>query len=103
MARRPPAVAEMIAVLSRVKELLAGSQESLWAALTPAEIVAVLDGELRSLAENGRLRDKAELAYLFAPTGQIQDISMANHWSDEYLELSSRFDAVAGELGAADA
>jgi hypothetical protein len=93
MARRPPAVAEMIAVLSRVKELLAQSQESLWASRTPAEVVAVLDRELRSLTESSCLRDKTELAYLFAPTGQIQEISLANQWSDEYLELSSRFDA----------
>jgi hypothetical protein len=83
----------MIAVLSRVKELLARSQESLWAGRAPAEVAAVLDAELRSLAEGGRLHDKTGLALLFVPTGDLQEISMANRWGDEYLELSGRFDA----------
>src|SRR5262245_45176590 len=78
MARRLGAVEEMVDVVSRVKELLAGSQESLWAGLTPAEIVATLDSELRSLAERGRLHDKAKLKLLFAPTGDLQEISLAN-------------------------
>jgi hypothetical protein len=82
----------LIEVLSRVKDLLAGSRESDWATLSPAEVIAVLDRELRSLEDSGRLRNGVELASLFAPTAEIQEISMANGWSDEYLRLSSRFD-----------
>jgi hypothetical protein len=87
----------MIAVLSRVKELLTVSQESDWAALAPAAVITILDGELRSLKETGRLRDRTELASLFAPTAEIQEISIANRWSDEYLQLSSSFDAALKE------
>lgn len=82
----------LIQVLSRVKELLARSQESDWAALSAPEVIGILDRELQSLTESGRLRDKTELASLFAPTAEIQEISMANGRSDEYLQLASRFD-----------
>jgi hypothetical protein len=83
----------MIEVLTRVKALLAGSRPSDWAALSPADVIAVLDRELQSLADRGRLHDTAELGSLFAPTAEIQEISMANDWGDEYLRLSSGFDA----------
>jgi hypothetical protein len=88
----PQGVDDMIHILSRIKELLAGSAKSDWAALTPTEVMAILDGELKSLAENHRLQNKTELESLFLPTAEIQEISMTNGWSAEYLLLSSRFD-----------
>jgi len=78
----PRSTDEIIRVLGRLEELLAGSGESDWAALAPAEVIAILERELKSLCESGWLHNKIELASLFAPTAEIQEISMANGWSD---------------------
>jgi len=82
----------LVEVLSRTKELLAGSEAAHWAALTPAEVMAIIERETNTLTESGQFHDKTELAVLFAPTGDIQEISIANHWSDEYMRLSSAID-----------
>ncbi|MFX3633579.1 MAG: hypothetical protein ACE3L7_24825 [Candidatus Pristimantibacillus sp.] len=38
----------------------------------------------------------SEIQLLFAPTGSLQEISISNGWSNEYIELSSRFDHIVG-------
>lgn len=38
------------------------------------------------------------LFILFAPTGQFQEHSIANGWSDEYLILASEFDMISRDL-----
>src|SRR5262249_47800030 len=83
---------ELIGVLNRAKALLAGSEASGWAALTPTEVIAIVEDELQSLVERGRLGDRTRLASLFAPTSDVQEISLANRWGEEYLELSAEFD-----------
>lgn len=83
---------DLVPILVELRDLLAVSAESDWAALTPAEVVAILDREISALKNTGRLADEVELSSLFAPTAELQEISMANGWSARYLELSSRFD-----------
>jgi hypothetical protein len=60
-----------------------------------SEIVEVLDHAIESLVLGTEL-DRAELVLLFAPTGALQETSMANSWSGEYLVLSSQFDRLIG-------
>jgi len=85
---------QLIEVLSLVKQRLETSQESDWTPFTPAEIIATVDRELVSLRSTGKLADVSELQFLFGPTAPIQEISMANNWSKEFLELSERFDVL---------
>ena len=94
----PRSTDEIIRVLVRLKELLAGSEESDWAALAPAEVIAILERELKSLCASGQLHNKTELTSIFAPTAEMQEISMANGWSDEYIRLSSAFDAAITDI-----
>jgi hypothetical protein len=82
----------LVEVLSCIIGLVAETQSSVWATLTPAEVIAILEREKKSLVDAGRLHDKAELASLFAPTGDLQELSIANGWSDEYIRLASAFD-----------
>ena len=89
---------EIVRVLARLKELLAGSKESDWAALAPSEVIAILEREMKSLSQSAQLHNKSELASLFAPTAELQEISMANGWSDEYIRLSSDFDTAIRDL-----
>jgi hypothetical protein len=94
----PRSTDEIIRILVRLKEILAGSKESDWGALAPGEVIAILERELRNLHESGQLHSKTELASLFAPTAELQEISMANGWSDEYIRLSSAFDTAIRDL-----
>ena len=36
-----------------------------------------------------------QLSFLFMPTGALQEISLSSGWSEEFLSLSSRFDAAS--------
>ena len=92
MAIPEDTAALLLEVLTETRRLLASSAESDWAALTPEEVIDLLDGQITSLRTSRRVRDAAELSSLFAPTAEIQEIAMANEWNERYLELSSRFD-----------
>lgn len=85
---------ELVSVLKEARRHLGQSEESAWAALTPHEVVALLDREIASLESDQRLVNPVELASLFAPTAEIQEISMASGWGDYYLELAAHFDDV---------
>jgi hypothetical protein len=37
--------------------------------------------------------DRAALSLLFAPTGRLQEFSLANGWADDFLQLAERCDA----------
>jgi hypothetical protein len=49
---------------------------------------------LIALVSNGALPDRRQLAALFAPTGPIQEVSASSGWSEMFLELAERLDAV---------
>ena len=84
---------ELAVVLAETADIVRSSHESDWAALTPSEVVAILEREIDALRERGALVNATELSSLFMPTAEIQEIAMANNWSDRYIELSTRFDA----------
>ncbi len=85
---------EIISSLKEIRLLLEKSQPSDWSALTPAEVIAILDREVNALENQKQPVNAIELASLFAPTAEIQEISMANGWHTQYLELSAQFDGV---------
>jgi len=78
-------------ILIKVIELLNQSEESDWSPLTPKEVVKNLEIEIRRLEKNEKI-NKHLLELEFAPTSTIQEISMANGWSAEFIKLSSKFD-----------
>jgi hypothetical protein len=41
--------------------------------------------------------DEAVLDVLFAPTGAIQDVSLASGWGDDFLMLARRYDVAIAE------
>jgi hypothetical protein len=81
----------LIEVLKRCRELTQASQDAMWSSSGVAGIVAILDCGIHSL-ECGTEPNRDELRLLFAPTGDLQETSMANGWSSEYLLLTSEFD-----------
>jgi hypothetical protein len=81
----------LIDVLKRCRELTSASQDADWAHAGVSEIVAVLGRAIEAI-EVGREPNRRELTLLFAPTGDLQETSMANGWAEDYLALSARFD-----------
>jgi hypothetical protein len=83
---------DLLQILAEIRSLLVLSTESDWAALTPEEVITILDREMTSVQATNRVCNVVELSSLFAPTAEIQEISMANGWGERYVELSSHFD-----------
>ncbi len=82
---------ELVALLEKVKELVDNSEESIWAGLSPAEIGMDLTIAIEAL-RNTEAVDRAQLQMHFAPSGPLQETAMMSGWTDEYMELSNRFD-----------
>jgi hypothetical protein len=81
----------LIDVLQRSRELSQASEDAVWSSTGVQEIVAILDRGIESL-ERGAELNRDDLKFLFAPTGPLQETSMDNGWSGEYLLLSAEFD-----------
>lgn len=71
-----------------------GRDSNDWSGYPPAELRSEIQSFLDDV-EAGRPIDQAgrhRLKLLFAPTGALQEDSLASGWGEEYTELSSRFD-----------
>ena len=82
---------ELIELLKKVTCHLQHSDESVWSDLSPEEVIKKLNTKIERLS-TGKSIVKNELIGLFLPTSSIQEISMENNWSNEYISLSEKFD-----------
>ena len=83
---------DLLAIMRKARELLATRGDDTGWSSWPDQAHAL--GELDQLIgqlEQGEVAE-AKLRVLFAPTGNLQDVSLQNGWSDEYLELAKQFD-----------
>jgi hypothetical protein len=78
-------------VLEETRGLVSKSESSDWTPFEPDEIFKVLSDAIQAI-DNGETLDKDTLKMHFCVTGPIQETSMANGWSDRYLELAAIFD-----------
>jgi len=83
----------LIDILRRCRDLTKASEHRGWSSATISEIVAVLDRAIVAI-QCGAQPNSDELKLLFAPTGDLQETSIANGWDEEYLILAARFDAL---------
>ena len=84
---------ELIAVLKQARYLLAlPGNNFAWSGWENADAaLAEIDSLLSDLQRNV-LPDKQRLTLLFAPTGDIQEVSLSSGWARPFLELAERFD-----------
>ena len=84
----------LLSILATTKILLAHSPEEGWGFEYPKETEENIDQIIDCIffPNNKPLPNYWEL--LFAPTGPIQEISMANGWSELYLKISKEFDSL---------
>ena len=85
---------EIIKIIEIVKNKISDSSDVIWTRYESAkEFRDDLDGYITRLKAN----DKScleELNILFAPTGSLQEHSISNGWSKEFLRISEIFDKI---------
>jgi hypothetical protein len=82
---------ELISVLEQIVVKLSKSEEAVYSSLTPNEVIKNIQDQIDKIKINKEF-DKSLLKVEFAPTSTIQEIAMANDWSEEYLKLADKFD-----------
>ena len=81
---------QLISVLEEVHDFLKKHDNISWDGLSPAEASMDIEIAIEKLKSKERI-NKSHLEMLFAPTGLIQECSIANNWENEYLILSEKF------------
>ena len=85
----------LVTVLRDARLLLARPENDFtWSSWENPEAALREIDALITLASKGALPDRRQLAVLFAPTGPIQEVSVNSGWSETFLELAERLDAV---------
>ena len=79
-------IEELISALEETITLLRKSQPTGWAHMSVEEILQKLESEVAKV-RNEQTYDSNLLSILFAPTGVIQETSIANAWENELLQI----------------
>ncbi|CAD5292438.1 conserved hypothetical protein [Alteromonas sp. 38] len=90
------AASKLVSILEDIEAFLNDSEDSIWSDMENVKVLSIIRNSITSLKASSKAK-VARLDYLFLPTGPLQEISMANGWSDEYLVLAERFDDVSGK------
>lgn len=86
----------LLRVLQKCRELTAQSEDSDWSCIDVREILSRLDAAIANLDQSLPV-DIQELRFLFVVAGPLQETSMSNDWSSEFLILAELFDKSIGE------
>lgn len=78
--------------------MVARSTEEGWGLEMPEEAGADLDQIIDAIFYNDPKGLPKYWALLYAPTGPLQEISMANGWSAAYMKLAEEFDTLQSIL-----
>jgi hypothetical protein len=87
--------AELAAVLRRVAELLSRDDpDAGWYVYGAGDLRSEVNHFLQHTDADLPLNETEydHLCFLFAPTGPLQETSMASGWATEFLALAARFD-----------
>ena len=89
----PTPVDEVIGILQEVKNVLAlPDTDVVWSRYNSAEdALEDIHQHMESL-RRGDLSKLDELTSVFAPTGNLQEISISSGWGEAFLYLAARFD-----------
>lgn len=80
--------------LATIKVLLSHSQREGWGLEYPKETEEQIDQITNCLFFEETKPLPKYWQVLYAPTGPLQEITMANGWSDVYMRLSEEFDSL---------
>jgi hypothetical protein len=89
----------LIIILEIVKKLILEPRTNIsWSTFNSKdELIFEIDAHIQKLKleDFSKIRD---LILLFAPTSDFQEISLSSGWSNQYLNLSERFDIAINNL-----
>lgn len=96
----------LLQILREMRALLAlpGNHFGVSTWNSAAEALAELDGFISDI-EVGCRFDGSRLSLLFAPTSDIQDVSLGSGWGEEFCRVAGRFDSAFAQYeqtGSAD-
>ena len=89
---------ELIKLIEVIKNKISDSPDAAW---TKYETAKEFRNDLERYITLLRVNDKdclEDLKILFAPTASLQEHSISNGWSDEYLRLAEQFDKIYHRL-----
>ena len=81
---------EILEALRRTGDLVSRSDDSAWSTYSAQKIEAKLAAVIRSVEAGHKPRIRLRL--LFFPTADLQEISIANGWGEEFLALAGVVD-----------
>lgn len=85
---------QLITVIKRIKVNIADNSDMTYCYYeSPAQLIGVLDQYIEEI-EQGNIKVIEDLAVEFAPTSSLQEHSLNNGWSDEYLKIAKEFDSI---------
>jgi hypothetical protein len=83
---------ELIDVIKKVKERITDNSDMVWTSYDSAkELRNELERYIEEL-QTGDIRCIEKLQMFFLPTASLQEHSISNGWTDEYMRLSENFD-----------
>ena len=85
-------ITELIEIIEKLIEKIADDSDMVWTAYeTSQQLKDELEVYLNQF-QAGDMSSMGKIKMLFLPTGTLQEHSMSNSWSDEFLNLSKKFD-----------
>ena len=89
---------ELIKMIELIKNKISDSSDVIW---TQYETAKEFRDDLDRYITRLTLNDKScleDMKVLFAPTGSLQEHSISNGWSDEYVRVAEQFDKIYYQL-----
>ena len=90
---QPTHLATLRSILVRLSELCTDSEDFINSHSSSEQIVNILREQIDRI-DNGKAVTMNTLSLLIAPTGDLQETSIANDWAEEFLQLSAEFDDI---------
>ena len=90
----PDMATRLIAIINKVKSHISDVLDMTYCYYeTPGELIQMLDKCISEI-EQGNMNVIDDLAIEFAPTSSLQEHSLCNGWSDQYLIIAEEFDSI---------
>ena len=83
---------KLVSILADTKELVLRSKYHGWLDVNPEEVAHEIDDLISHILQPSQFPLPEFTLALFAPTGPIQEVAIANRWHDAYMILSEEFD-----------
>ncbi|HLP37943.1 hypothetical protein [Lacibacter sp.] len=91
-------ISRLIIILEKVRDKVSDESDVVWAGYdTAKELREEIQLYINELSV-GNLQSLKAIDRHFAPTSTLQEHSISNGWSDEYLRLAEKFDAIYSSL-----